>query len=729
MNALPVGPHQVADPKMLEQYFNDVERWRFDIAYSAYYAFPYDEVKGSLKPVYSAFAAEAKRRGLPACVQIQVTACRGDKTPVSEAQYHLDNQPDMWREQRFFASLASSSWREYLKELTTFFVKECGFDWVVFEEPMYRVDIPGTKDRFYEIFQQRYPDLPYPEKHEETPSYLAVQKLKADVLVEFCEELTSHAKSVGAAMAGVMPRYFIPAVENSPQATMNTSCDIGRIGAIESLDFLVVKLHPADIFADIMRTGDDMQRSPLLHYVEVLAHALGKPLMVVNNPTDEHTNYPNSPLIPVEFFEKSTLAALAAAPNGMTRHWYLFNYGTDTEHTQFLAETNAVINRLGAPVSPVAFVFSYSGASHAEPRTYEKIWGSYWALARKRLFDQRRPMLTLYADTLLQNLASHPEVQVLIFDEHFPLTPAQAMAVRKWWLARPDRAIIVFAGGSGHSTDLEKPGEQSAAEAFPGVLEALGVREESDDPILHEDLSLNYVAKVKRSSFLGGGMNLGSVRCAPINRIFGSGSTVLYTDGDDRPVIVETRQRGSLGLFCSVELNAATAELAAKAVNYALDTVDAPAPVVVGCSEGVLWSETRGGFVVISNCSTKPGKVDIDLSNSLLWDMLEHSELSSRLCSLELRPLSFKLFRRFAKRSKLLDIQGAQWINSVIDGAGRADVSMMAGRRTAFLVKSPPREIMVDGEDSNMSLKQNGSACLVTIEECPPGKREIVLKW
>lgn len=729
MNALPVGPHQVADPKILERYFNDIERWKFDIAYNAYFAFPYDDVVGPLKPVYIAFAAEAKRRGLPACIQIQSTICRCDKVPPSEAQHMRNNEPKWFNEKGFFASFASSVWRDFLKELTTFFVKECGFDWIIFEEPFYQVDVPGTKDRFYEIFKEKYPDLKYPEKHEETEAYLAVQQLKADVLVDFCDELTSHAKSIGAKMVGVMPCCFMPFTAHALSDTRNTSCDVGRIGCLENLDFLVVKMHPGDVFADKMRTGDDMQRSPLLHYAEVLAHSVGKPLMVVNNPSDEYGYNPDSSLIPVEYFEQSTLAALAAAPNGMTRHWYTHDYELAVEHTEFLAKTNAVINRLGSPVSRVAFVFSYAGCSHASPNSYENVWRIYWTLVRKRLFDQRRPLLTLYADTLLENLESHPEVQVMVFDEHFPLTAAQAEAVHKWWLARPDRAIVLFSGGSGFSADISKPGIQPASEAFPELLSALGIKEEEETTIVHNDLTLNYVAKVKRSRFLDDSMKLGNVRTAAINRIFGSGANTLYTDDNHRPVIVEMRQKGSLGLFCGVELSEATADMATKAIDYALGVVDAPNPIVVNCSKDVLWSETRGGFVVITNCSKEPGKVEIDLSNSVLWDMLEEEEVTSRFCELELPPLSFKLFRRFAKRSKLFDIQGAQWIKSVVDGAGKADVALMAGRQTAFLVKVPPREITVDGKPSIINLQKKNGACLVTLEQCPPGERNIMLKW
>ncbi len=163
MNGLPVGPHKVSDSQSRNQYFDDLERWGFDIAYNAYYAFKYDDLVGKFKESYIEFVKEAHRRGFPACIQIQSTVCAGDRVGISEAQYHLDNTPDKWSDTGFFASFASQAWKDYLKELTTLFVNDYGFDYVVYEEPMFRVDIPGTKDRFYERFIKEYPDIKYPE--------------------------------------------------------------------------------------------------------------------------------------------------------------------------------------------------------------------------------------------------------------------------------------------------------------------------------------------------------------------------------------------------------------------------------------------------------------------------------------------------------------------------------------------------------------------------------------
>ncbi|MEN6416609.1 MAG: hypothetical protein ABFD49_08760, partial [Armatimonadota bacterium] len=94
MNALPVGPHQVAGADQRMRYFDDLDRWGFEIAYNAFYAIPYDEVVGALKDTYTGFVTEAHKRGYPACIQIQSTICAGDKIGLEEAQYDIDNNPE-----------------------------------------------------------------------------------------------------------------------------------------------------------------------------------------------------------------------------------------------------------------------------------------------------------------------------------------------------------------------------------------------------------------------------------------------------------------------------------------------------------------------------------------------------------------------------------------------------------------------------------------------------------
>ena len=320
MNALPVSPEAVAQTEARDRYFDDLERWGFDIAYNAFHAHAYGDVVGKFKDSYTAFAKEARRRGYPACIQIQSSMCAGDRVGIEEAQYNLNNEPERWGEKVFFASFSSKAWNDYLKELTDIFVKKYGFDWVVFEEPMYRVDIPGTKDRFHEDFTKANPDVNYPHQRRETSAYLKVQRAKAETLLGFCRDLVANAKNAGAKKVGVMPWLFIPTVENTPAGTLNPSCDIGRIGRIPDLDILVARMQPDNIYCNTMRTGDNMCDSPQLSFTEITAHVFGKDCIAVSNPTDEHADSSASSLIPFEFYRDTTLASVAAMPCGFTRH-------------------------------------------------------------------------------------------------------------------------------------------------------------------------------------------------------------------------------------------------------------------------------------------------------------------------------------------------------------------------------------------------------------------------
>jgi len=176
MNTLPVGPEQVAEAESRTKYFDDLQRWGFDIAYNVFNAQSYEDVTGKFKEPYTAFAREAQRRGYPACIQIQSAICAGDRIGVEEAQYDLHNNPEKFGERGFFASFSSDAWKNYLKDLTDIFVKEYGYEYVVFEEPIYRVDIPGSNDRFHARFLVDNPDLTYPDQRRETTAYLKVQQ-------------------------------------------------------------------------------------------------------------------------------------------------------------------------------------------------------------------------------------------------------------------------------------------------------------------------------------------------------------------------------------------------------------------------------------------------------------------------------------------------------------------------------------------------------------------------
>ena len=733
MNALPVGPRSVADAESRSRYFADLERWGFDIAYNAYYAGLFKDVVGRDKSAYVEFAAEARRRGYPACIQIQTTVCAGDKVGIDQAQYDVANSPEMRGDRDFFASFSSRAWRDYLKELTTIFVQQYGYEWVVFEEPMYAVDIPGAKDPFYAMFVEAHPDVTYPTKRDETTQYLRVQEAKADALLDFCRELVVHAKEVGAAKAGVMPWFFIPTIENTPPGTLNPSCRIERISAIPELDVIVVRMQPDNIHCDTMRTGDGLTSSPKLYYPEIMAHSLGKDVICVNNPTDEHTNAPADPLMPFGFFRDATLAAVAGSPGGFTRHWYPKNYGEDAKHMEVLADAAAFTSRLGQPVAPVAFVFSYSGTIHAEPYTYETVFGFYWAIAKRLQLQARVPMLTFFADTLEEDLARHPEVQLLVLDEHFPLAPDQMMAISRWWQGAEKRGLVAFGEGLGFCTDAGMPGLRPGSAACPGVFELIGLKQEEEPQYISDrPIALRDVSRIRRSAFLGDELTLPVKAVANVRRVFGSRAMVLYeVDEPDAhiPVAAEWRDRATLALFCGFGLSDKTADLAEKAIRYALREVDFPGTVIGSCTEDVLWSINKHGYIVIANLSDKPGTAKGKPGRANLWDSRECRLLPDAQTDIKIDPKSFRVLRVVGRRSKFLDVLGASCLRRLIDGAGRADIDLLAGRTTTLVLRASPREIIVDGKHSTVTQEVINGVYHVTLLQCPPGERKIALRW
>lgn len=733
MNALPTGPQQVIDSDSRMRYFDDMERWGFDIAYNAFYAFSYEDVVGKFKEVYTEFVNEAHRRGYPACIQIQSTVCAGDKVGIEEAQYNLSNEPERWGGNGFFASFASDAWKTYLKDLTTIFVKDYGFDYVVFEEPMFRVDIPGTKDPFYNRFTKEYPDVEYPTSRKESTEYLLVQKYKSNILTDFYRDLVSHAKSVGAQKVGVMPWFFVPTIENTPEGTLNPSCDINQIARISGLDLLVARMQPDNIYVGTMHTGDSMQKSPKLYYAEVMAHALGKDLIAVNNPTDEHTDYPACPLIPLDFYRQATLSALAAAPGGFTRHWYGQNYGKDTAHMEVLTEAAKSATRLGQPQSPVAFVFSYSGTRHAEPYTYETVFSFYWELARQMAFEAHVPMLMFHAETLDDDMARHPEVQVLVFEEHFPLTIEQIMAVSRWLQLEGKRAVMAFGSGWGFSPDVEQPGKQPCVAAFPGVFELIGLRQE-DKPqfVADQPVEINDVARVRRSAFLEQESMPKVDKIANVRRVFGSRANVLYEAeiGDVKiPVVAEWRDRKTLAVFCGFGISKDTAKAAEEAIRYALREVDAPKSIIDSCSEGVLWNINQNGYLIMSNISDSEGEGTGRPGRANFWDCREQKMLPNGDPHVKIDPNSFKMYRVVGRRSKFLDILGVSYLRNLIDGAGRAEMDILAGKKTVLVLRASPKEIYVDGKSSTVSQEVVDDVYYVTLNQCPPGERKLTLKW
>ncbi len=732
MNVLPVGPQSVSNAESRSRYFETLERYGFDVAYNAYYAGAFEDVIGRHKSAYIEFASEAKRRGYPSAIQIQTTICAGDRVGIEQAQHDIDNEVKMCGSRNFFASFSSRAWRDYLKELTSIFVEQYGYDWVIFEEPMYAVDIPGSNDPFYAEYKSAHPGVCYPDKRIESTDYLRVQKAKADTLVDFCRELVVHAKSVGAKKAGVMPWFFIPTIENTPQGTLNPSCPIQRISKIDELDIIVVRMQPDNIYCDTMRTGDDLSSSPKLYYTEIIAHSLGKDVICVSNPTNEHS-VPAESLMPPDFYKDTTLASLAGVPGGFTRHWYPKNYGEDDKHMDALVDAASFASRLGQPVAPVAFVFSHSGTIHAEPYTYETVFQFYWALAKRLHFGAGVPMLTFFADTLEEDLARHPEVQLLVLDEHFPLTSDQMMAISRWWQGAEKRGLIAFGDGQGFSADIEKPGLRPGSAACPGVFELIGLKQEDQGQyISDEPIKLRDVSRIRRSSFFGDELTLPSKTIANVKRVFGSRASVLYeVDLPDShmPVVAEWRDRATLAQYCGFGLSDETAPFAERAVRYALREVNFPGFIIEPRTDDILWNINKHDYISIANFSDKPGLVSSKPGRANIWDCRELKFLPDGQTDIEIQPKSFRVLRVVGRRSKFFDVIGVSYLRKLIDGAGRAEIDILAGRKTTLVLRASPKEIVVDGKHSTVKQEIINGAYHVTLNQCPPGECKIALKW
>jgi hypothetical protein len=712
MNALPVQPQQVANADQRLRYFDDLDRWGFEIAYCAFNAYLCDDID-KLSDSYAGFVTEAHKRGYPACVQIQSSICAASGVGIEEAQFDAKNNPVKFKENCFFASFASDAWKDHLKELTSQFIKRYGFDYVVFDEPMISVDIPGPNDRFYAKYVANNPNVKYPKSREETTEYLMVQDAKARCVGEFYSDLVAHAKSVGAKKAGIIPCSFIPTANSAT----NVFCNTGQIAQIPGLDFLIAKAHQDD-------------NTTKLGYIEVMAHALGKDLIVLCDPIKESDD--SLGLVPFDIYRDTTLACLAAAPCGFARYWYSQDYGNDSTHMEVLTSAAEASRRLGRPKSPVAFVFSCSGARHVEPLTYEGAFSHYMALAGQLAFNAHIPMLTFHADTLDKDLNEHPEVQLLIFEEHFPMSVEQMLVIRNWWQSSEKRAAITFGSGAGFNADLNLPGPQPCALSQPGMLELIGLRQEEDLTItFDEPVEINDVSRVRRSAFLQD-EPVKVKQIADVRRIFGSRASVLYeVDAQDTkvPVVAEWRDRSTLAVFCGFGLSSETAPMAEKAIKYVLREVGAPNFMIDSCSQGVLWNENAANYLIISNVSDSEGLAVGRPGRANLWDVMEERLLPDGDPQIKVVPHSFKLYRIVGRRSKFLDVQGALCLRKLMDGSGRAEIELLAGQKTMFVLRSSPREIIVDGKPCTVSQEVKDGVYYVTLLQCRPGEHNITLKW
>lgn len=659
MNFLPTGP--IAEKALLDRYFEDMERWNFDVAYTAFYAFPLRDVIGSKKQSYLTFVREAHRRNMAACIQIQATGANPADVSFSAAQYYENNKRCSWicepvdYTELFWASFASQEWQRFLQKITEIFIKEFGYDWIVYEEPLWKADIPGSMDPIYSLYKERYPEESYPDKREETSAYLKLQQLKEDVMVEFFDRLTAYGKGIGAKKVGLMPWFFAPTYENCPKETLHSSCNIARLIALRNVDFAVVRMQPDNIYAGTMLNTSG-EATPALYYLEVLAHSIGKPVVAVNNPINEHLEWENFKAIPLEYFKKCTLAAVAAAPNGMTRHWYYYHDHV-AEHMEFLTRTNAYINRLGHPESPIAFVYSYRGTVHVAPDNFVDVWKSYYTFAGELLYKRHIPFHTFYAGILKKCLTANPHVKVLILSSQFPLAAEEFETIRAWWGTRKGRAIIFFADDRSYSPDLNLPGKLRLSDCYSEIFEFFGVNESGVD-------AKSGAVTTEREN------GLGNVAC-----------------------------------FCRLPLRPDNGKLIGDKVVSLLGRLDIALPIV-GCSEGILWNRTRNDYLIIANLGERTGYAEIALQDKLLWDVENHAIIRGEEFRARVDGLDFKIYRILSEKSKLLDVVNAVYLSDFFDDGNVTNISAFVRDRLTVRMRALPRRIVINGSQANCSTRE-----------------------
>ncbi|OFX13240.1 MAG: hypothetical protein A2Z18_08335 [Armatimonadetes bacterium RBG_16_58_9] len=168
---------------------------------------------------------------------------------------------------------------------------------------------------------------------------------------------------------------------------------------------------------------------------------------------------------------------------------------------------------------------------------------------------------------------------------------------------------------------------------------------------------------------------------------------------------------------------------AARAIKYALSETDAPKLILDSCDPGILWSVNRNDYVVVSNLSDKPGCATGRPGRANFWDCRSRTLLPSGDPRIEVEAKSFRVFRVVGRRSKFLDVLGASHLRSLVDGAGRAEIGILAGRNTTFILRASPKEVFVDGRPCPVKQELVDGYCHVTLQQCPPGERAISLRW
>jgi len=738
MNVLPTSPDGTTSTQQIQQYFTDMKRWNFDVPYTAFYAFPLDQVKGKFKKPYIDFAKYAHDKGYPACVQIQSTVGFLDDVDIENAQYYSDNTTYIYShflqygKKNFFGSFAAPGWLRYIKTITEI-LRSYGYDWVVFEEPMFRVDIPGTKDKLYERFCQAWPHLPYPTHQEESVSYQRLQELKSLVLEEFYHKLCRFAKEIGYQKCGIMPWFFVPTFENTPMETWNTCCHLGKLTFLPDLDLIVVRMQPDNIYAEatIATSGEAI---PQISYLETLSQNLGKPVISVNNPTNEHirrsANTPNN-LLPYDYFARFTLAAAAAVPHGMTRHWYRKDYDHDIKHMALMTNTNRYLPRMGSPSSPLALVFSYIGMNRTIPRPWTETWKSFWFLAHQLLYEHKLPCLTFFAGTLEQSLKQHPETKILIFNEYFPVSTKEAKLVEKWLSSDSSRRILYIGARNGYRRQLDSLYHQFEQKC-PEILGIFGC--DTDKPV-HTVSSGQTVALKSvsdKNAFLGDSQVLMCPAYGFPCITDPSDIEILYTPETSNDPVIFRREIGSGGyaLFVGLSTDGLNNTLPLnRIVEFLLHTPQRESsyfPFVKTSSQGIFWNRTFNNFLFLSNCDDTPASYEIPWKNLQMWD-LRNEKFLEMPGIYTIPPLDFHVLKILEKNQKLLDIEGQVYLSSVAEDDKTARISGYFSHSIQIKLTSPPSSVRMNEKEMEFKLNQNENCYTIFIDYPEKGDCELVL--
>ncbi len=742
MNVLPTSPETADTPEHITQYFEDMRRWNFDVAYNAFYAFPLAEVRGRFKEPYRDFVRIAHEHGLRACVQIQSTVGFLDDVGIENAQYYADNTTYIYRhfikygKKNFFGSYAAPGWLEYIKTITDI-LRDYGYDWVVFEEPMFRADIPGTKDKFYERFKETYPDLEYPTRQDDSVAYQRVQELKSRVLLEFYQKLCAFAKKIGFEKCGIVPWFFVPTFENTPMESWNTCCHLGKLTFLPELDFIVVRMQPDNVYAEatIASRGEGI---PQIAYLENLSQNLGKPIISVNNPTNEHirlsADTPDN-ILPYGYFARFTLAAAAAVPNGMTRHWYKKDYENDKAHMDLMTHTNRYLPRLGSPHSPVALVFSHTGMNRTVPRPWTEAWKSYWFLAHHLLYEEKYPALTFFADTLSESLQRHPETQLLIFGEYFPIPPDEINLIEEWLNADPSHRILYIGARNGY---------RYAPDALyhdfehrpPEMLRLFGC--ETDKKVRTsspgEYVRLELATTVAADAFLGISPVIRCCACGSPAILKDADIDVLYTAGEQKePVIFRRKtENGGYALYVGLSTDGTANDLPLRRiVDVLLNDAGIPLehyPLVKRTSRAILWNRTANKFVFIANCDDENGRYKILRSDVKIWDVRSSAMLPTPAV-FSIPPFDFHVLKILEKGDRLLDVQGQIYLTRIEEKSDGVKVAGYFQKTITAKFTQKPSTVSFSGEEIPFTTNATGEVFIIKVELPATGDGRITFSF